>query len=416
MKPDSSPPALPLADAIKSWSDRQLVDAVQAAEAPFSPTMLERHQREWLADTVEARSKSRHALPYAADDRVRALHRAWHALFASFGAVVASGAVVLFGRMLKPFRREDADALPASWGRQLLYYPLRGTIIYQDDAYEDVTAARQSDAVTYGERLREARIARGEVPLIEALRAWGDPALIGEVCRCERRHSAHEMARMAALPRLLDLAELRQPSSTSWMAGPPDYTQLLAGWTALENDFRARLVRGEFRLSGVMAKPHRRLQPEILPGVWAADFAFDFRRDAVSFDDAKYVAVTVTNGAAPSAAQVAGRPDGEIQGPVTGPTISPTNRVQSTRPPGRKSGKPIVAQALRAQWAWLFPKGAPANPGPWTELAKRLVRRVETTGNPPGAWFPDEDTVRKHLAEIYAEVLAEKGAAVQSGQ
>jgi hypothetical protein len=390
------------------------VEARDAAEAPFAPAQRVQLLHEWVAEMTQCRARGTPARSSTTHPPIRAVERAWHDIFGHFNDHVASGDIVLWGRMVKPIARSDAEPMPAAWARELLYLPDRGVVVFGEDAYEVVTAERRSSGGVPAVRLRTARIGRGPVRLSAALREWTDPALLGEVCRCERRYTQNELSAFRAHPILSDPADLAKPTKNSWSLGPPSFGDLIAAWTALETDFRARLVSGEFDLQGVMAQPRRTTEQVTLPGVWAADFWFDFRQDAISVDDARYVAVAATYGVAtgeggPEVERLSGsvEPEGG-----TGDQHE-TEAGAAPHPPARKGGREslsgVVEDALRTHWDALFPKGAPARPESWVWLARSLIKRVARAAPGNAGGFPKEETVRRHLRKIYGRLLVEKG-------
>jgi hypothetical protein len=422
MEVDSPQPALPLAEAITTWSDPALVEALHAAEAPFPPQQRVQFLREWVAEIAQCRARGAPARFSTTNPPIRALEGAWQDLFVGFNASVASGDIVLWGKMLKPIARSDAEPLPAAWARDLLYLPYRGTVVVREDAYEDVVVEQRVPADLAAERFGCARTARGPIPLSAALREWTDPALLGEVCRCERRYTPNELTSFPTHPILSDPADLAKPTRNSWSLGPPRFSDLIAAWRALENDLRARLTRGEFHLRGVMTQPQRTTDQVSLPGVWAADFWFDFRRDTITVDDARYVAVVATYGVAAGASgiDVDRRSDEAAPDSATGERTEEEASVAPPRVAARKGGrKPvagIIEDALRAHWDALFPAGAPARPESWAGLARSLIKRVEKAARGAAVGFPKEETVRGHLPEIYDRLLVEKGGPRASDQ
>jgi hypothetical protein len=157
----------------------------------------------------------------------------------------------------------------------------------------------------------------GPLPLLEALVRWSEPRLVEAVRVQERRHTPHEMAQLTYLPRLCEEAELAKPPASGLMGGQTSSTPLRAAWEALERDFRARLVRGDFHLLGVQMYPHRSVEHVPIPGVWAADMKFDFCANSVRVGGPRYVAVKVVFGPAPAGGQVA------TAGRVGSPPITP---------------------------------------------------------------------------------------------
>jgi hypothetical protein len=133
------------------------------------------------------------------------------------------------------------------------------------------------------------------IPLSDALVRWTNPALVAAVRAEERRHLPYHLGEFyrlsAARLRLSPDADLRKPSPGAGWAGPPDMGGLLSAWRALERDLRVRLVHGEFHLLGVRAAPVRDEDRSPLPGLWAADFEFDFYAERVGVDRHAWTAV-----------------------------------------------------------------------------------------------------------------------------
>lgn len=416
MTSESIPGTLPLAEALQAWSDPELLAAVEAAEAAFTPEHCDRYQGEWLAEIVHRRRRPKAKPRELVEPMHRALETAWYRLFVQFTRRVAVGEIVLWGRMKKPLARRHAESLPPAWADDMLLYPRRDSVIVREDVYIDVVAGGPNSAAVLDQQQSVTRTEAGSMQLAVALREWTNPALISEVCRLERGYTEFEMAGYPAHPLMSDPHDLAKPSNHRWMLGLPDFVQLSSACEAAEDDFRARLVRGEFHLKGVMAKPRREVQSDVLPGIWAADFAFDFQRDTVSFDDARYVAVTATYGAGATTAATDDDSKDSQQDRPDGRGAQMAINAPKQRPRGRKKARTVIEAALRVHWDALFPDGAPSAPGPWVVLARRLIKRAVAAGQGSGVRFPAEETVRKHLEEIYVQVLVEKGAAPQSDQ
>jgi hypothetical protein len=134
--------------------------------------------------------------------------------------------------------------------------------------------------------------------LAEAVLRWSDAAVVEEVRARERRYSAHHLQAFyrqteGFCRQLIATHEAHQPNGSSWMAGPPSYEDLLAAWSALETDFRQRLLTTIF-LEGLQTRPAREEQRQLIPQEWAADAAFDLARGVIEVDDMRFAGVTAS--------------------------------------------------------------------------------------------------------------------------
>lgn len=438
---------LPLAEAILAWSEPHLIDAIRAAEAQFHPDEWARLDRDPLDKITDRRMQPRRGRTInlaGPDPRLRPLDRAWEAVLNALRLKVERGEICLTGRMIRPDMRAEADPIPSVWATEL-HFDVRGAAIFiRDQVYAAVTAAmpsrdkrlvgtvREGAAGPSGEDAPASREA-DRLTLLQAIVRWSDAKLVARVQDEERKLIAYELHQYP-MPKLLDESEWRQPTSRSWMV-PTDYVFLTAAWNDLIIDFRTRLVRGEFHLRGVMAQPHRARTEDVLPGVWAADYRFDFLHDAVSLDGARYIAVRAAYGAAPevdltqgdaevppgrNAPEEGGRSGDEgLTGGATAIGIYPTSPAplqHAIRAGGREPAPPLIEEALRVHWDDLFPAGAPSRPESWVQLANSLSKRVKRAKPSLGGVFPKEETVRKHLPKIYAQLLDEKARTRASDQ
>lgn len=389
------------------------MDAIREAEAAVPADELARWARDPIAAMAlrRARPQRGRTLSLAGlPASIVALDRAWDAVFDDIRLKVETGAIQLTGRMARPDNRQHPEPIPGVWGRALDFDLRAGAIFMKNYIFVAVEAAT-------GNLMRDinARDQAQELTLYDAVVQWCDPALVDRIREAERDLIAHEHQQYPR-PKLTHPTEWRQPTNRSWMI-ETSYVALDAAWADVERDLRTRLVRGEFHLRGVMVEPHRKRAAEVLPGVWAADYRFDFSLGTVRFEAFRYVAVIATRG--PAAESDTDRPTATLpiesreaaDAPVAGTATNPTPRIG-----GRPRGAPLIEQALREHWNGLHPAGAPEKPESWLNLSLRLIARVKKARPKDGALFPKEETVRKHLPEIYARLLVEKGGPRASDQ
>jgi hypothetical protein len=78
------------------------------------------------------------------------------------------------------------------------------------------------------------------------------------------------------------------------MNGGSQPIQLIVAWGALDRGFRSLIERDSLHLAGVNVTDRSNTKLEPIPGVWAADLRFDFRRNAIERRGTRYVAIRVT--------------------------------------------------------------------------------------------------------------------------
>lgn len=165
--------------------------------------------------------------------------------------------------------------------------------------------------------------------LSEALVRWTDTERVEAVRREERKHIAYHLHEFYRIKehwlQLTHDRDLRQPTRGSGWAGAPDFGSLIVAWRALGRDLVVRLVGGEFHLVGVRTAPDRTAAPRAIPGVWAADMRFDFAMDAVSIEQARYVAVRAVRGPGPG-------PEDEMQADRTAAAPEPPSATAPLTP------------------------------------------------------------------------------------
>ena len=300
MTADSHDAPAPLAEAILTWSDPALLEAVKAAEANFAAEDLERAGRDPLATLLVRRMRPRRGRPVnLAGNPYRPLDQAWDRVLDAFRLMIERGEVHLLGRQMAPAVSDRVEPLPVAWATGLDFDIRGAAVFFRERAFVAVTAGRGPAPVAF------AALDGAETrPLAEALTHWTNPSLVAAVRAEERKYTpfdVHGFYRLA--DRRLQLSaddELRQPSPNAGWAGPPSMEGLVAAWRTLERDLRDRLVRGEFHLVGVRSAPMRETAHTPLPGLWAADFDFNFAFDRVKVGGDAWVAIVAVRGPEPA--------------------------------------------------------------------------------------------------------------------
>ncbi len=124
--------------------------------------------------------------------------------------------------------------------------------------------------------------------LAEALQQWCDPLLLLQVMEWEPKCTASEVDSLRRIH--LTHRAFRRDATQTNVAGNP-HMRLRAAWSDLEQDLCRRIEQGLIHLRGVRIAPDKRTDPEIIPGVWAAAFKFDFGRGMITIGDLRFAAV-----------------------------------------------------------------------------------------------------------------------------
>lgn len=264
------------------------------------------------------------------------------------------------------------------------------------------------------------------LPLFDALVAWSDQLLVEAVRQNERCFTLRQLAKFETRPVLSDPKDLNVAERSSQTSEPPDFNTLDAAWRALERDFKRRLVRGGFRLRGIVVWPTRLVDDVNIPAVWAADFEFELTRDALQISGTRYVAVKVHRNVDTTAIDGTRATRGSpLPSPIEGKPSEPVGADPPAKPDakirrrgGRKSIVPVLKAVVREHWTEIQANVAKAGGRThWTEMAHLLQLRMrEKKGRTLVQRLPPINTIRTRLRDIYPEVLTEKVAEMQSGQ
>lgn len=445
MSADSRRGALPLAEALIKWSDAELVEAIRRAEAAVPEATLRRHGRWTLEELVTLRRPpQRYRMPAVGNEAVEALDHAWDRLFGAFRLAVERGDVVLEGLAAISFGPRERKRLEPERAAEFLFDPPAGAAFAGLDTYVGVSAFKPTPARAGVVESRNLSSPVEVLPLLDAVRAWADPAGIAEYKRMEWLFRQTNRFSLLPTPSIRD-----DDDAEPLLGGFEPYQRqvtsiaLRLAWSSVEHDFRARIERGELLPEGVQTYPMAQADRAPIPHLWAVDFQFEFaagrlkvvRNNTITH---VYVAVRVVRAAPPTAAvpaidrvEQAASTDARgmaleetaaasleqvdyerLAAPLENghpATAASAERARSRG--GRKSAMPQVEEALREHWAELFPSGPPEVPPVWADLARRLNRRLRPKGASPSVVkSPDEETIRKHLPKIYARLLGETAA------
>ena len=124
--------------------------------------------------------------------------------------------------------------------------------------------------------------------LAEALQQWCDPLLLLQVMEWEPKCTASEVDSLRRI-QLTNRGFRRDATLTNVTTNP--YMRLRSAWNDLEQDFCRRIEQGQIYLRGVRVAPERYTEPEIIHGVWAAAFNFDFSRGVIKLGKLCFAAI-----------------------------------------------------------------------------------------------------------------------------
>ena len=125
--------------------------------------------------------------------------------------------------------------------------------------------------------------------LAEALQQWCDPLLVLQVMEWEPKCTASEVDSLRRI-HLTNRGFSAGRHAYERYEGNP-HMRLRAAWGDLEQDLCRRIEQGLIHLRGVRIAPDKRTDPEIIPGVWAAAFRFDFSRGMITIGDLRFASV-----------------------------------------------------------------------------------------------------------------------------
>lgn len=413
MEPDSTPGSLPLAEAMVTWCDSSLVAAIRRAEAAVPAAHLHRYGRPTLDTLASQRRPPQRFRPYTTWGPILAVDDAWEHLFGSLRLQIERGEVALDGVPSFKLGPRVREKLPSDRAAEFVFDPGAGVIFVGGQTFLSVRASLMRMVTRPTAAAAASVMQAGVLPLREALIAWSDPTAVETCKRLEWLYRVREKTLLLPTPYLRSEQDAEPPleSFEAHEIQVPRLALTLA-WIALEQDFRSRIEGGELRPMGVQTFPLALTVRESIPHLWAADLQFDFHGARLhvvrhgttthSFIAVQVVRDVHVDRTDASRDEHAASYNGARRQTECGIALR-------SRSGGRKSEWPAVLEALRTHWDALFSSGVPANPPRWTDLARSLHRRMERARPKAGVRVPAEETVRKHLPEIYAQVLGEKG-------
>jgi hypothetical protein len=262
--------------------------------------------------------------------------------------------------------------------------------------------------------LRDSESDDAEVSLQKALTRFGNPELV-------RRWEAAQGEELPPSPR----------KPVSWLRGDADpydvlrakgdayhvsrkRNEILARIRAAEEplvrDFRDRVASGEIVLTGLQTKPSMGRKRTTLPAIWAPLLRFVWRKDMVCIGPEEFSFVRAA-GPLRRAATV----QGAVGPAATEPEGGPKATTPGMAPRGPRSTVPLIERAVRENWSKIR-SGTPADgaEGPNWHAAAILLEKWMRRRSPKGEdqKLPAVRTIRKHLPDVYARLLAEKAGRI----
>lgn len=251
------------------------------------------------------------------------------------------------------------------------------------------------------------------LPLSDGIVALCDPELVKAVQRAEAPFAPQLLA-WEERPHLGGGKARYEPGryvSSDHMRR--EHALLRVTWDALFDDFRRRIEDGQIHLSGVQTRPEPQETRTSIPGVWAADYIFNFKDGSVSGNGRRYVAVRMSSKPLVAMSVAA-------EGVVPLPAAADESAADTTeagptpgalRRGGRPKAEPLIREALERHWEYVSGLARPSSGAVpiWNDIARRLHKRWAAeakvgVGGKPVA----EETVRKHLRDIYEDLEGEK--------
>jgi hypothetical protein len=352
------------------WCEPALVDAVRAAEVPFTEDQVVAACPCSLSGAAPAAPARMDFDPDATTHIQAGLRMPWSNLMADLRARVMMSRITLTG-----VPATDPQAVPASippsYANQYEFDFSSNTVTWFRGKWLAVTAALTTEAVALGEA--------GEtpLPLKQAMLTWCDDVLVD---RYETADTARQLAQ--------DIRQgFRHPAHERRYAGASTFDlHLIEPWAerleparvALQTDFAARIASGEIELTGSQTEPALAADRTSLSPAWAGRMKFDWRNGTVQVGGVRFVDVSGVRRATPTAPETGSGGESRRGGR---PSFPMEEMVEIARRRGsRESTNKGAASALLDEFKVQFPQ-----------------RRA-----------PSHRTVVDHVAEIY------RGAALKA--
>jgi hypothetical protein len=171
---------------------------------------------------------------------------------------------------------------------------------------------------------------------------------------------------------------------------------------AVQQDFRQRVGSGEIILERLQYHPTLERQRTIIPAVWSNILHILFERDQVHAARMRFREVVAWR------APHVGRWVEAVGLACARDTVS----AKPVRPRGRESAVPVIEEDLNLHWAedQLRRNRSGRDHPVWSEFARIIHKRIRKRYPTSQHKVPHEQTIRKHLPEIYARLLRDKSA------
>lgn len=363
---------LSLRDMVLRWCEPALVDAVRAAEVPFTEDQV-------IAACPCSLGGAAPAAPAPLDfdpdgvDRIQAsLRMPWGNLMADLRARVMMSRVTLTG-----VPATDQQAVPAcippSYVNRYDFDFSANTVTWFRGKWLAVTAALTTEAVALGDA------GEAPLPLKQALLTWCDDVLVD---RYETADTARQLAQ--------DIRQgFRHPAQERRYAGASTFDlHLIEPWAerleparmALQTDFAARIASGEIELTGLQTEPALAADRTSLSPAWAERMRFDWRKQTVRIKGVQFVDVFGVRRTAPT-------------GPETKSGGQPRRRGRPNFP--MEEMVAIARERMRIR---------ESNVAREAELLLKEYRARHADAKPPAV-----RTIEDHVTKIYAAAARDTG-------
>jgi hypothetical protein len=243
-----------------------------------------------------------------------------------------------------------------------------------------------------------------ELPLWEAALAWCDPTLAQELLDANAAYYAARSQPCSRNPfrTKKEFTIIRNMALVGSPALAPSQRRD-AAVTKVEVDLRQRIAARQVVLTGLRVEPELSHTRTALSREWANHMEFGWEDSTVSVRNEVYFDV------AGRAVALQPRHSGTAHGLEPAEQIDP----RPSRPPGRTSHKPIINAALAAYLSEMgksleaFAAEIPNQ----SHIARALETRLKKLhpDKAKAGGLPGRETIRKHVRDILASALVEKG-------
>ncbi len=286
---------LSLRDMVLRWCDPVLVDAVRAAEAPFTEDQV-------IAACPCSLGGAAPAVPDPPDLDFDAIARIqagfgppWNNLVADLRSRIMISRIALTG-----IDASDPEAMPVSippsLANQYGFDFGASTVVWSRGKWFSVTAVLTTEAAAIDDGVE------APLPLEQAMLTWCNDVLVD---RYETAAIADHLAQDIRQGRWRPGQERRNAGISTFDLHlvDPWAGRLQSAKAAVQTDFSARIASGDVELSGLQTEPAFAAERAPLSAAWAKRMQFDWKRQAVRIESALFVDVLGITKAAVRVAQ-----------------------------------------------------------------------------------------------------------------